>query len=401
MAIYPSKSSVFVLGFCIGVILAFIVVVSKDKSSHRKQNINFKYSFTPSSDHEEIYHKWLEKMRYMRYKINFDYLSYSGNKSLGRTMETELLRHKVNILCVMFVKNVNNAYAAMNTWMKHCNNMLFYGLKPEDYLKITVMRPKNAWHYLCEVLHHLDKSEKDYQWVLFVQDDVYAIPENLRYFLFGKNFEELNYFGHPAMLWNVHYNFAAAGYVLSKGSIKALRMHFKTTESCVQSGKYWKNEDYYLGKYLSELGVSPTDTRDHLGRGRFHMFTPAQLMAPGDQQVLTNYHKNSLYPVIQGKNCCSANSITFQGTDVAHIYFYHYLLYNVHVHLHHGHLGNVKSSRFVPSDEVWQRFVLDELGPGANLSAITHDQYYELWHKKIDSPSNFNEKLRALFLGKP
>ncbi|XP_054286324.1 C1GALT1-specific chaperone 1-like protein [Macrosteles quadrilineatus] len=403
MAIYPSKSSVFLLGFSIGVIFAFILTVSKDKFGRVTPNKSIYYAHTalhnPSTNHEEFYHKWLKKMRYMTYRVNFDYYSYSGNQSLATFLESQLLKHKVNIMCVMFVKNVNNAYAAMNTWMKHCNHVMFYGLKPESYIKITVMRPKSSWHYLCEVINHLDKSGNNYQWVLFVPDDIFAIPENLRYYLFGKNYEDLFYFGRPAFLWNVHYNFAGAGYVLSKGSIKALRSLFPSSESCVKSGKYWKNEDYYLDKFLLELGAPLIDTRDQLGRDRFHMFTPAQLMAPGNEQILNNYHKNSLYPVVQGQDCCSSQSVTFQGTDAAHIYFYHYLLYNLHVHFHPGHLGNNKSRRFTPSDQVWQRFVSDELGPDVNLSAISPDQYYELWSNKVDSPSSFNEKLKALFLG--
>ncbi|KAG8247820.1 hypothetical protein J6590_053203 [Homalodisca vitripennis] len=152
-------------------------------------------------------------------------------------------------------------------------------------------------------------------------------------------------------------------------------------------------------KYLAELGVLPTDTRDKLGRGRFHLYTISQLVVPGDIEFLSKYWKSSIYPVKQGNDCCHPLSITFRGTSKATVYFHHYLLYNVHLHIEAGRLGNVKSDTFTPSDEIWQQFVLDELGPNVNLSSITPKKFYNLWVDKLDSPSIFNKKLRALFGG--
>uniref|UniRef100_A0A1B6KVR8 Sulfotransferase domain-containing protein n=1 Tax=Graphocephala atropunctata TaxID=36148 RepID=A0A1B6KVR8_9HEMI len=199
--------------------------------------------------------------------------------------------------------------------------------------------------------------------------------------------------------WNEYYNIAQAGYVLSKGSIKTLIERFPSSESCLISGKYWKNDDFYLGKYLAELGVMPTDTRDRLGRGRFHLYTISQLAVPGNSELLSKYWRSSIFPVRQGLDCCHPLSITFRGSGKTPIYFYHYLLYNVHIHREAGRLGNVKSDTFTPTDEIWQQFVLDELGPNVNLSSITPKKFYNLWVDKLDSPSIFNKKLRALFGG--
>ncbi|XP_046678239.1 glycoprotein-N-acetylgalactosamine 3-beta-galactosyltransferase 1-like [Homalodisca vitripennis] len=397
MAIYPSKISVFFLGFAIGVIAAFILTVSMSKFETHKPSLLIENAVNIKED--KSYDQWLTKTGYRKFPINFDHYSYSRNKSLNQLRENQLLKAKVNVLCVMFITNVNNAYAAMETWMKQCNSFKFYGTKPEKYLEITVMRPKNSWHYLCEVLRHLDNNSNDYMWVLFVPDDVFAIPENLRHYVFGLNYNDPYYFGHSAFFWNEYYNIAQAGYVLSKGSIKTLITRFSTSESCIASGKYWKNEDYYLGKYLAELGVLPTDTRDKLGRGRFHLYTISQLVVPGDIEFLSKYWKSSIYPVKQGNDCCHPLSITFRGTSKATVYFHHYLLYNVHLHIEAGRLGNVKSDTFTPSDEIWQQFVLDELGPNVNLSSITPKKFYNLWVDKLDSPSIFNKKLRALFGG--
>lgn len=45
----------------------------------------------------------------------------------------------------------------------------------------------------------------------------------------------------------------------------------------------------------------PADTRDAEGRGRFHIFTPEQLMVPDDTEILKKYMKKSVYPVKQVK----------------------------------------------------------------------------------------------------
>lgn len=252
MAIYPSKLSIFALGFAIGVIIAFIVTVSKRRpgslSAVQLAGLINEYHI----DSETLaYNQWLKGSGYTTTQVDFDFFSYSGNKSVKQYLESQMLNVKVNVMCVMFVKNINNAYAAANTWMKHCNSYKFYGLKPEKYLEVKVLRPKSSWHYLCEIIRQLDSSAENYMWVLFVPDDIYAIPENLRHYVFNKNPREHFYFGQKAVFWNEHYNLGQAGYVLSRGSIKALAQRFNTSQSCQSSGKYWKNEDYYLGKSIN------------------------------------------------------------------------------------------------------------------------------------------------------
>lgn len=69
-------------------------------------------------------------------------------------------------------------------------------------------------------------------------------------------------------------------------------------------------------------------------------------------QSVLNYSLTCFSVIFQGKDCCSPRSVTFQGTDKDHIYFYHYLLYSLHVQRQPGKLGNIKSSKFLPSEQV-------------------------------------------------
>ena len=70
--------------------------------------------------------------------------------------------------------------------------------------------------------------------------------------------------------WNVIYNWADAGYVLSAGTFSRLMEEkFPNDETCEKGGQYWKNSDWYLGKHLAQMNITPADTRDHIGRSRF------------------------------------------------------------------------------------------------------------------------------------
>jgi hypothetical protein len=90
-------------------------------------------------------------------------------------------------------------------------------------------------------------NKENLHWVLFVSDDIFAIPENLRYYVASLDYNEPHYLGSDITFWGKTYNVGEAGYVLSKGVIYALQMKFNSSESCLKSGKYWRNEDFYLG----------------------------------------------------------------------------------------------------------------------------------------------------------
>jgi hypothetical protein len=93
-------------------------------------------------------------------------------------------------------------------------------------------------------------NKADLHWALFVPDDVFVIPENLRFYVASLDYNEPHYLGDDVAFWGKVYNVGDAGYVLSKGVIYALQMKFNSSELCQKSGKYWRNEDFYLGNYM-------------------------------------------------------------------------------------------------------------------------------------------------------
>ncbi|XP_075237402.1 C1GALT1-specific chaperone 1-like protein [Lycorma delicatula] len=386
----------FILGFAIGVVLAILVFFSN----------NFTNDFSDQSS----LNKAVFPLKYNHKNVDsFEKIGLIGNKYRS-LMKKKAFKpnYKSNILCVIFSSDLSNSFAASKSWAKHCNNYHLIGMDDGTnnsdnfkYLNVTVFKPKHSWHFLCDSILFLYKLyKKTIQWVIFVHDDVFVIPENLRYYVIYKDYNKPYYLGDLSCFWSTYYNTAEAGFVLSRGAIKLLIKKFNTTQKCESSGKHWKAEDYYLGKHLAVLDVHPEDTRDSKGRGRFHTFTPEQLYSPGNSNLLTKYFRRRVYPNIQGPNCCSDKTITFQGTSQHRIFFYYYLLYFLKPYVLKGNNPNNLSRTYVPSPHVWKKFITDEFGENVDLDTVDADKYYMLWLNKI-SPDELNAILRKEASGKP
>ena len=102
-------------------------------------------------------------------------------------------------------------------------------------------------------------------WILVAPEDSYILTENLRYYVAPMNQSKALYLGHAMKYWSSVYNWASASFAFNWATLDKLLDHFSTEKSCDDAGKYWKNGDWYLGKYLAQLQIHPEDTRDHAG----------------------------------------------------------------------------------------------------------------------------------------
>ena len=106
-------------------------------------------------------------------------------------------------------------------------------------------------------------------WILVAPEDSYILTENLRYYVAPMNQTKAIYLGHAMKYWSSIYNWMDASFALNWVTLERLISHLSTNKSCDEAGKYWKNGDWYLGKYLTKLGIDPEDTRDHAGNLQF------------------------------------------------------------------------------------------------------------------------------------
>ncbi|GLH07845.1 Glycoprotein-N-acetylgalactosamine 3-beta-galactosyltransferase 1 [Gryllus bimaculatus] len=375
------RKRVFVVGFAIGAVLAFLFFKTEHISS-------VKGSCRPEKRKLPNYGDWFAGKGLSRWPVNFDAFVYG--KPEGAT-EAAFLEKEVSVLCAVFVRKVKNARAVKDTWGKHCNAIVFFGMQFDHSIPIVTFQPKNSFHFLCLSINHITNEYHDVQWILFVHDDMFVVPENLRYYVAPLDYNVPYYLGHPLTFWGQIYNVAEAGYVLSKASLKSIQMKFNSSEKCYNAGKYWKNEDFYLGKHLGNMGIFPKDTRDVGDHSRFHGNNFNQLLFPGRLSKLSSYWKKSLYPQIEGFGCCSNKSITFHGVEGDKLYTLEYLVHRLRVFRSPCIVGNKPAPTPFPVEQVWQQFLKAE---GRESFSISAKEYFELWQNKISAPDAFNERMR-------
>lgn len=210
-----------------------------------------------TSDFNSVtYHAWLAMQNLKLDEIDLDKYLYGPRKENDakeiKNIEWNWLKKQISVTCVVFVEKLKLGKSIKATWGKRCNNIYFFGhrLKDAELPVINVdIKIVSSWQLLCEAMNYIwdDKVDR-LEWIIFVRDDTMIIPENLRYMVAPLDHRHDYYLGHSVVLWGQTYNVAQSGYVLSRGALSKVVQMFNTTEKCIRGGKYWKKEDYYLGK---------------------------------------------------------------------------------------------------------------------------------------------------------
>ena len=290
--------------------------------------------------------------------------------------EAQFLFDKIDITCLILVKNERvKATAIKETWGTHCNDLKFVSHKDlttsdkktnssiltTNPAKIDRIKSTSEFGLLCKSLRQIWNTRNDkLMWVLIGEENIFALPENLRFYVAAKDFKENHYLGHAMKFWNIIYNWADAGYVISKGTLEVFVKQFKTDADCDNGGKYWKNSDWYLGKHLAENEIYPEDTRDHIGRSRFIGHSLRRLLFPGGVSLFDKYWRDSLYLSPDGPHCCSNFAITFQlSTSTTRMFQFYYLYYHLKSFSGGGKYGNRQAPQRRRSSQS-QALTLDE-----------------------------------------
>ncbi|KAL6436339.1 hypothetical protein ACFW04_004702 [Cataglyphis niger] len=335
------------------------------------------------------YNTWLAAQNLRSYKLDLDRYLYGPQKGYNtrkiESVEWNWLKERVSVTCIVFVEKLKLGKSIQNTWGKRCNNIYFFGHRlKDDELPIININTKivSSWQLLCEAMNYIWKKGADkLEWIIFVKDNTIVIPENLRYMIAPLDHRDDYYLGHPIVLWGQIYNVAQSGYVLSKGALVKVLQMFNTTEKCIAGGKYWKKEDYYLGKHLSFLGIRPSDTRDQYLRGTFHGYSLQNLLWGVIRP--DSYFTHAIYPT-KGE-CCSPISVTFSVSEPDKMHMLNYLLYHLHIFNSESKFGNISVKIQVSEDNVWKIALQEEFNI-THLSDISSDAYYEIWHSKYTEP---------------
>ncbi len=189
------------------------------------------------------------------------------------------LYEEVRVLCWIMTmpQNLQKKSIHINaTWGPRCNKILYMSDKEDpDFPAVGLNTTLGRDHLTAKSMHAFDYVYKhhldDADWFLKADDDTYVIVENLRYMLSAHSPEDPVIFGHHfKVIVKQGYFSGGGGYVMSR---EALRRFGKRDVSLCRNDH--GAEDVEIGRCMERLGVKAGDSRDGLGRSRFHCFSPA------------------------------------------------------------------------------------------------------------------------------
>ena len=186
----------------------------------------------------------------------------------------EELFQKVRILCWVMTSPANLHRKAIHvraTWGRRCNVLLFASDNfNASFPTINITVESGPDHLFDKTMAAFDYIHKNHveeaDWFLKADDDTYVIVENLRYFLSEQDTEKPVLFGNHFMTGtSMGFMSGGAGYVISKASLRK----FGETDKRTCMGDVY-GEDIGWAQCMDKLSVTFGDSRDSLGRSRFH-----------------------------------------------------------------------------------------------------------------------------------
>lgn len=164
----------------------------------------------------------------------------------------------------------------------------------------------------------------------FVNDHTFVIPDHMCSYLYDKSPDQHLYAGHALKNDQDAFNSGAAGYFLSRATMKGLVAKWdEGNELClVKNGKSkWLQNNPGLATaacLAQEMGVHAIDTRDEGKSHRFHAFGLVGMVAGKVDQWYINKHQHfkgvpgfdeSYADLPTGGACCSKETVSFHYVE--------------------------------------------------------------------------------------
>ncbi|XP_068245121.1 glycoprotein-N-acetylgalactosamine 3-beta-galactosyltransferase 1-like isoform X2 [Palaemon carinicauda] len=226
-----------------------------------------------------------------------------------------------SVLCWVMTttQRKQNALAAKNTWGKRCDKIIFFSDQLDTDLESVVLSgiseggKASLWGKTRESLKYLyDYYLKEFDWFYKADDDTYVIVENLKYVLTPYDPEFPIALGERGIVGGnkrKHYLSGGSGYVLSR---KALEIYGTKTylDNKLCPKGHDGREDLILGPCLTKSGILLGDSRDELGKHRFHQ-NPADEYIIGKWQH--RYPTVMIYKYDKGIDSLSQTPVSFHS----------------------------------------------------------------------------------------
>ena len=159
--------------------------------------------------------------------------------------------------------------------------------KIENYIHLT----KKVFSSFKSIFKHHD----NYDWYLKADDDTFVFVEHLRKFLSNKNKDAPVTYGlHFKRYVENGYLQGGAGYVLSNLAMRRIGYKLiRNEEFCFDGG----TEDIDVAECLEKLESRIGESRDEVGRERFHIYTPRSHLVGDLPSWIETFSKNPIKKV--------------------------------------------------------------------------------------------------------
>ncbi|XP_031196231.1 C1GALT1-specific chaperone 1-like [Mastomys coucha] len=265
------------------------------------------------------------------------------NKDVLKMSEAERLElsNSFQVYCIILVtpSHVSLWAAVKQTWIKHCDKAEFFSSQHvKGFESITVNRNSTSLMMIKAYTYAFEKYKDQYSWFFLTYPSTFAVIENLKYFLLGKDPSQPFYLGHTEYTGNLDYVTMEGGVVLSIESVERLISCFKIAQRCPKEEKLIRkfSEDQQLAIFLREMGVFAENAEDSEGKDLFNKKTIGRLI----KEAMADYPNE----IVQG--CCSDVAISFSGLTPNQM---HVMMYGVYRLRAFGH-GFSDALYFLPTN---------------------------------------------------
>lgn len=231
-----------------------------------------------------------------------------------------------SIMCITYTieeSRFTHLRAIRETWASSCDGWLAFSTISdprvpaisiphagnEEYRNMW-QKVRAIWRFVAR--HYLD----EFSFFMIGGDDLFLMPQNLRGYLSLIDADPSRHLFLGRRLRppvGVLFNSGGSGYVLSQRTLRTLDEHLDDPRC--NPARRTSEEDVQVAMCLRKVAdLHPLDTRDELGRERFHPLTPEHTYQPPRRKPnATSWwvRYNSEWGLKSGKDCCAPDSVSF------------------------------------------------------------------------------------------
>ncbi|CAH1774641.1 unnamed protein product [Owenia fusiformis] len=301
---------------------------------HLKESVRITLLFGNSSEYQATrsqtqFYRGVDSIKRQDKTLGYE----DGHNHRDNTSSADTLYKTVRVLCWVMTSPKNLKTKAQHvraTWAKRCNIIIFISSETnKDFPTVGINTTEGRDHLTAKTMNAFkycwDNYKDQADWFLKADDDTFVIVENLRYLLLSYKRTDPIYFGHKFKA-NVKqgYMSGGGGYVLSHEALRRLaEKGLQDPEHCRKDGGA---EDVEMGKCMEYLGVAVGDSRDAMGRSRFHCF---DISAHLEGRYPDWYHKYDANGATYGPGNISDYSISFHYVKPRMMYHLDFFTYHL------------------------------------------------------------------------